>query len=179
MIEKIDDREGADFFLNNPQKLDNPFPDFKYFRENRPIFYYPPLNSWFIFRYDDVANLFHDPRLSSDRMKGFVDAAPAEVHGDLRKIAPFLETWVIMKDGQDHTRMREFLNLDFNATVIHGLAGADPAGHGRTFGSRAGSGLLGRVCGFCIPTSCVCPLRPLGHSHGRSRQGRAMVGGFC
>jgi len=30
-------------------------------------------------------------------MKGFVEAAPEEVRGDLRKIAPFLETWVLMK----------------------------------------------------------------------------------
>jgi cytochrome P450 len=97
MIEKIDDREGKDFFLNDPQKLNNPFSDLKYFREHRPVFYYPPLNTWFIFQYDHVTSLFHDARLSADRMKGFVEAAPEEVRGDLRKIAPFLETWVLMK----------------------------------------------------------------------------------
>lgn len=43
---------------------------------------------WFVFRYDDVAALFADPRLSADRMKGFVDAAPPEVCDDLRRIAP-------------------------------------------------------------------------------------------
>jgi len=121
MIEKIDDKEGKDFFLNDPKKLDNPFPDLKYFREHRPVFYYPPLNTWFIFQYDDVATLFQDARLSADRMKGFVEAAPEEVRGDLRKIAPFLEMWVLMKDGQDHTRQRHFLHLGFNLTVIHGL----------------------------------------------------------
>lgn len=71
-----DDREGAGFFLNVPEKLDDPFPDLAYFRENRPVFYYEPLDQWFVFRYDDVAALFADRRLSSDRMKGFVDAAP-------------------------------------------------------------------------------------------------------
>ena len=50
MIEKIDDREGKNFFLNDPQKLENPFPDLKYFLEHRPVFYSPPLNTWFIFR---------------------------------------------------------------------------------------------------------------------------------
>jgi cytochrome P450 len=122
MIEKVNDKEGLRFFLNEPQKLDNPFPDLKYFRENRHIFYHKPLNEWFIFRYDDVATLFHDSRLSSDRMKGFVDAAPQEVRDELRKIAAFLEKWVLMKDGQDHSRIRNFLHLGFNATVIHGLA---------------------------------------------------------
>lgn len=122
-IETIDDREGTGFFLNDPQKLDNPFPDLKYFRENRPVFYYPPLNTWFIFRYDDVINLFHDGRLSADRMKGFVDAAPEEVREDLRKIAPYLEMWVLMMDGQNHARMRKFLELGFDARVVHGLIG--------------------------------------------------------
>jgi cytochrome P450 len=96
-IEKIDDKEGKDFFLNDPQNLNNPFSDLKYFREHRPVFYSPPLNTWFIFQYDHVTSLFQDAKFSADRMKGFVEAAPEEVRGDLRKIAPFLETWVLMK----------------------------------------------------------------------------------
>ena len=31
--------------------------------------------------------------------------------------------WVLMKDGQDHARLRQFLNLGFNATVVHSLRG--------------------------------------------------------
>jgi cytochrome P450 len=121
MAAPADDREASKFFLNVPQKLDNPFPDLKYFRENRPVFYYLPLNSWFIFRYDDVLALFHDARLSADRMKGFVDAAPAEVRPDLRKIAPYLEMWMMMNDGQDHTRMRQFMHLGFSNDRIAAL----------------------------------------------------------
>lgn len=116
-----DPREGEEFFLTVPQKLDNPFPDLQYFREHRPVFYYPPLQTWFIFRYDDVAALFHDIKLSADRMKGFVDAAPPEMRDELRTLAPSLESWVMMKDGPDHTRLRHFLNLGFNATVVHSL----------------------------------------------------------
>lgn len=116
-----DPREGEEFFLNVPEKVDNPFPDLRYFRELRPVFYYPPLKTWFVFRYDDVSTLFHDARLSADRMKGFVDAAPAAVRDELRTLAPSFERWVLMKDGVDHARMRQFLNLGFNATVVHRL----------------------------------------------------------
>jgi cytochrome P450 len=123
MTERSADKEREGFFLNDPQKLFNPFPDLRYFRENHPVFYYSPLSSWFIFSYDDVVSLFQDPRLSADRMKGFVDAAPVEVRGELKKIAPYLEMWMLMKDGQDHTRIRTFMNLGFNANVIHGLQG--------------------------------------------------------
>jgi cytochrome P450 len=118
-----DDREGVGFFLNSPEKLDNPFPDLQYFRERRPIFFYPPLDEWFIFRYDDVESLFADARLSADRMKGFIDAAPPEARTELQKVSHFLETWVLMQDGQTHTRLRSLLNLGFNADAIRGLSG--------------------------------------------------------
>lgn len=118
-----DTRESKDFFLNDPRKLDNPFPDLQYFRENHPVFFYAPLNQWFIFKYDDVADLFSDSRLSANRMKGLVDAAPEEVREDLRKIAPYLEMWVMMKDGPDHVRLRDFLHLGFKTAIIHELKG--------------------------------------------------------
>src|SRR5262249_26028896 len=95
----IDPREGAEFFLDVPGKLDNPFPDFQYFREKRPVFFCAPANSWFVFRYDDVYRLFHDPQLSANRMKGPVELAPAEVRDDLRRIAPYLESWMLMNHG--------------------------------------------------------------------------------
>jgi hypothetical protein len=65
-----DPREGNEFFLSVPAKLDDPFPDLAYFREHRPIFYYPPLQSWFVFRFDDVSALFHDARLSARPYEG-------------------------------------------------------------------------------------------------------------
>jgi cytochrome P450 len=117
----VDEREGAAFFLNDPKKLDDPFPDLKYFRENRPVFYHPTLDQWFVFGYDDVAGLFSDPRLSADRMKGFVDAAPEEVRDELRRVAPYLEMFVLMQDEPDHSRIRKFLHLGFNARVIRSL----------------------------------------------------------
>ncbi len=53
-----------------------PFLDLAYFREIRPSTYYEPFDQWFVFGYDNVAALFHGPRLSADRMKEFIDAAP-------------------------------------------------------------------------------------------------------
>lgn len=117
----IDEREGAGFFLNVPEKLDDPFPDLAYFRENKPVFYYEPLEQWFVFEYDAVSGMFSDPRLSADRMKGFVDAAPEEVRGELRKAAPYLEKFVLFLDDPDHKRIRRFLHQGFNAGVIRNL----------------------------------------------------------
>jgi cytochrome P450 len=118
----VDPREGAEFFLNLPEKLNDPFPDLRYFRENRPVFYYAPLNNWFAFRYDDVYSLFHDARLSANRMKGLVDAAPEEVRGELRTFVPYLESWMLMKDGADHARVRSRMQAGLTPTVVRQLS---------------------------------------------------------
>src|SRR5947199_2793281 len=97
----VDPREGDEFFLNVPAKLDDPFADLAYLRERRPVFYYEPLAEWFVFRHDDVRDLFADARLSSDRMRGFADHAPAEVRDELRQIEPYLDRWMLMRDGED------------------------------------------------------------------------------
>ena len=70
-------RDSGGFFLNVVRKLFDPFPDLLYFRENHAVFFYEPFGQWFVFGYDDVAGLFHDPRLSYARMKGFVGAEPS------------------------------------------------------------------------------------------------------
>lgn len=124
MVEETDPREGEKFFLNDPLKLDNPFPDFKYFRESKPVFYYEPLDTWFIFNYEDVDSLFHDPRLSSKRMEGFIDAAPAEVREELKGIAAYFSKWVFMKDGEDHARLRRFMQIGFSPHMIDRLVPA-------------------------------------------------------
>ncbi len=123
MKEKSDPRETEGFFLNVPEKLDDPFPDLAYFRENRPVFYHEGLGQWFVFGHEDVSRLFSDPRMSADRMKGFVEAAPEEVREDLRRVAPYLEMFVLMNDQPDHTRLRKFLHRGFNAEAVRGLRG--------------------------------------------------------
>lgn len=44
----MDEREGAKFFLDDPQKLKDPFPDLNISEKIGP-FFYQPLNQWFVF----------------------------------------------------------------------------------------------------------------------------------
>jgi cytochrome P450 len=68
-------------------------------------------------------SLFSDPRLSADRMKGFVYAVPEEARDDLGKIASFFEKWVLMEDEPDHAHLRRFLHLGFNPEATRVLIG--------------------------------------------------------
>jgi cytochrome P450 len=110
------------FFTDDATLLDEPYAAFARYRAQTPILHYAPVDQWFVFRYDDVAALFRDPRLSADRMKGFVDQAPAEVRAELRAVAPLFESWVLMQDGQAHARLRHQLSRGFNATAVQALA---------------------------------------------------------
>jgi cytochrome P450 len=115
---------GEAFFMERPLGLDDPFPDLARYLKDCPIYFNPPLGQWFVFRYDDVAALFADKRLSADRMKGFVDQAPADIREELRQIAPLFRTWVMMMDGVDHDRVRRILNLGFNSVAVQRLVPA-------------------------------------------------------
>lgn len=110
------------FFTDDPKLLDDPYGAFAAYRATSPVVHHPSVDQWFVFRYDDVAALFRDPRLSADRMKGFVDQVPEEVRAELRATAPLFESWVLMKDGDAHTRLRHQLNRGFNASAVRALA---------------------------------------------------------
>lgn len=110
------------FFTDDPAVLDDPYDAFARYRAETPVYYHAPVDQWFVFRYGDVAALFRDPRLSADRMKGFADQAPEAVRDDLKAIVPLFDTWAIMKDGPEHTRLRHQLNQGFNATAVKALA---------------------------------------------------------
>ena len=111
----------SDFFLEDPRKLDDPFADLKWLREHNPVHRHELSGQWFVFPYREVRELFADPRLSSNRMAGFVDAAPASVRDELRGLVPYLEDWLLMLDGPEHSRLRGVLHQGFNARAIAAL----------------------------------------------------------
>jgi cytochrome P450 len=111
----------SDFFLESPAKLNDPFADMAWFREHRPVYYHEPIDQWFVFPYDEVRSLFADKRMSANRMAGFVDAAPEPVRDELRGVVPYLEKWLLMRDGEDHSRLRTVLHRGFNANAIKAM----------------------------------------------------------
>lgn len=117
----VDPREGAAFFLNDPKKVDDPFADLAYFRQHRPVFYYAPLGQWFVFKFDDAASLFADPRLGNG-LGALLEAAPASMHEELQKVGVYLNDFVVITEGEKHTRLRQVMNRAFSADVIFGLA---------------------------------------------------------
>jgi cytochrome P450 len=110
-----------DFFIDNPKKLDDPFADVAWLREHHPVHRHGPTGQWFVFPYDEVRSLFADKRLSADRIAGFADAAPEAVRDEVLALVPYLETWLIFRDGSAHSDLRAVLHRGFNAKAIESL----------------------------------------------------------
>lgn len=53
MTHQPNERETTWFFMIDPEKLLNPFPDVACFREHNPVFWYEPLQTWSVFRFDE------------------------------------------------------------------------------------------------------------------------------
>ena len=143
----------SDFFLENPQKLDDPFADLAWLREHRPVHRHEPFRQWFVFPYDEVQSLFSDKRLSADRVAGFVDAVPETVRDEVRTLLPYLEKWLIFRDGADHAQLRTILHRGFNAKAIEAMRGPIEHMANDLLDRAASSGVLdvGEDYGFLIP----------------------------
>ena len=85
------------------------------------MYRHEPIDQWFVFPYDDVRTLFADRRMSANRMAGFVDAAPEPVRDELCTVVPYLEKWLLMTDGDAHSRLRTVLHRGFNTRAITAL----------------------------------------------------------
>jgi len=91
------------FCLADEEKLRAPFGDYHHFRQHRPVFFHEPMQAWFVFRHDDVDRLFHDPRLSNDRMDAFVDTVPAEMRAEAQEmLCGTFRRWVLSIDDPEH-----------------------------------------------------------------------------
>ena len=120
-VEQTDSRETTRFFAIDPEKLQNPFPDMTYFREHKPVFWYEPMQMWFIFRFDDVDALFRDHRMSSERMPYFFSSVPSHKLEGLRWMLEYCDRWLINRDGEDHKRIRRLLHAGLTPRVVQAL----------------------------------------------------------
>ena len=122
-------------------------------REHRPVYWHEPVNQWFVFPYDDVASLFGDPRLSANRVAGFVDAVPEKVRDDVRALLPTLERWLIFRDGDEHTQLKATLRSGFNAKAIEAMRGSIERTANQLLDQAASSGVLdvGADYGYLLP----------------------------
>jgi cytochrome P450 len=102
-----------------PEVVTDPHPAFASLREQDPVHWSERHRAWILTRYDDVAGLFRDLRLSSDRATPLV-GRDDRVGGD-DPVVSVLSRWMVFRDPPDHTRMRHALRPAFTPSAILAL----------------------------------------------------------
>jgi cytochrome P450 len=149
--------------LLRPAAVADPFPDLATIRAADPVHWSVRHRAWLITRYDDVAAVHTDPRLSSDRMTPLLEGLRA--HGSSARLVRMMEVlaaWMTFKDGADHRRLRFLVNRAFTprvvarmreqvATITDGLLDALPP-----------SGEADLVAGYAYPLPAIVIAEMLG-----------------
>lgn len=99
-----------------PEYNADPFPFFKYFRENKPVYYSEATQAWHFFRYEDVWAIYKDKRF------GRGDNSYASTLGE--DAGRSIGRWMQWRQGKEHVRIRQVLQEPFNKTNTMNMAPA-------------------------------------------------------
>jgi len=99
----------------------DPYPIFKRLRDEDPVHWSPPLKSWVLTRYDDVARALAAPEMSPNRLTPFYEALPDKTRATLADVMRYLNLWIVFRDPPEHTRLRRLVNTAFLPGTINGF----------------------------------------------------------
>ena len=95
-----------DFF--NPERLENPYPDYARWRAERPIWWAQDVRGWIVSRYDDVRAVLKDPATFSSASMGEMDQQAMAL--------PLLSD-----DPPRHTQLRAIVNKAFTSRALKAM----------------------------------------------------------
>lgn len=81
---------------------DDPYPVYRFFRDNDPIHQAQNQRIWHLFRHADVAELLRDERFSSEQIFPDLSRVPKNLLA-MMKMRP---RWMLTRDAPEHTRLR-------------------------------------------------------------------------
>ncbi len=105
----------------DPAVRADPYPLFKRLRDEDPVHWSPPLKSWVLTRYDDVARALAAPEMSPNRLTPFYEALPDKQRATLAEVMRYLNLWIVFRDPPEHTRLRRLVNTAFLPGTINGF----------------------------------------------------------
>lgn len=109
----------APFSLLDPEFVADPYPGLAWLRAHEPVLWDEALGTWFITRYEDVWQLFADPRFSSDRRLARDHQPPAE-DGWLARFETFS---TINLDPERHRHWRSRVATGFTPRAVRRMDG--------------------------------------------------------
>ncbi|NQV60881.1 MAG: cytochrome P450 [Alphaproteobacteria bacterium] len=99
----------------------DPIPLLQRLQEEDHIHWSGDAGAWMITRYDDVRAGFHDRRLAVSRPMPAPERFEEEFREIYRAYRNSLQTWMVISEPPDHTRLRTLANRGLTPTAIEGL----------------------------------------------------------
>lgn len=111
---------GKRFELLDPSSLDDPYPQYEEMRVAAPLYRDRRFLGWILTRYEDVAAVLRDPRVSSRRPTAdeVIPASLASVAERVRELRTFQGRWMMYLDPPEHTRLRALVSKSFTAGTV-------------------------------------------------------------
>jgi cytochrome P450 enzyme len=121
MSSSPDASQALDFDLTDPEIKKNPFPTLQRLREEDPVHYVEPMHFWLVSRYEDIRQLFTDPRVSADRRQWEFYEAQAPPEGSYMR---WIDDHGLMAvSPKEHIRQRRFLASGFTPRGVARMEG--------------------------------------------------------
>ena len=137
--------------LTDSSTQQDPYPAYRWLRDEDPVHWSARLKMWVVTRYDDVAQILQDPvRYSSDRFRRIrVDFAARRP--DIEGVAHVLRHWAVYRDPPDHTRLRALLNKAFTPRTVEAMRPRIQHVVDELLDRVAGRGCMDFIADFAFP----------------------------
>ena len=99
----------------------NPYPHYHQFRDQAPVHWNEPLQTWVLTRYADVLEAFRDRRMSANRMHRYEGRLPEPMGEKMAPIFRIFSNMMLVSDPPSHTRLRSLANKAFTPRVVEGM----------------------------------------------------------
>lgn len=106
--------------LFTPEMRDDPYPFYRWLRDEQPVYFDADHGFWLLSRYRDVSAALHDPRLRSTRSAA-LDALKARGEEDLGPIFAAQDDMTLFCDPPKHTRLRGLMQKAFTPRALDAL----------------------------------------------------------
>ncbi|MCZ6672623.1 MAG: cytochrome P450 [Verrucomicrobia bacterium] len=107
--------------FQDPDYVADPYKFFRLLRENDPVHWVEPQQTWYLTRYADLFEVLRGDRISSARIPAIMSGLTDEQRSQYAPFINAMSSWMLFADPPDHTRLRGLVNKAFTPRVIENL----------------------------------------------------------
>jgi cytochrome P450 len=105
--------------FSDPAVQADPYSIYAQLRAESPVVWNEVTQSWLVSRYDDITQLFNDPRMSSARTEAIFRVLPPEAQAELEPLRHVLGSRMLLTDPPEHTRLKNLVMKAFSASATN------------------------------------------------------------